>query len=145
MGNDILLCEVCSTAAAAVVHASYETKYGQVPIFLESVEMIRCKECGEEYFTPEQARSLSKRVKAAAREKLGLLSPERIVEIRRKKKLSQERLEWLLNLGSKVVTRWENDRVLQTRSADDLLRLIERVPNVVEELVALRKGAGSST
>ena len=79
------------------------------------------------------------RVEAEARARLGLLPPERIIKIRKKYKLSQEGLEALFRLGPKVVTRWENDRVLQTRTADDLLRLMERLPEVVRELRAIRQ------
>ncbi len=35
-------------------------------------------------------------------------------------------------------TRWENARVLQTKAADDLLRLMERLPAVVEALREIR-------
>lgn len=67
-----------------------------------------------------------------------MLPPDRIIAIRQQYGLSQERLEALLGLGAKVVTRWETARVLQTKAADDLLRLMERLPAVVEALREIR-------
>lgn len=124
---------------AEKVSGVYSAKYNQMTVKLDGVERYHCRSCGEEYFTPEQERQFSRRVKAAAREQLGLLAPEVIISIRRRYGLSQEGLEQLLGVGAKVVTRWENDRVLQPRSVDDLLRLMDRNPMIVEELKALRQ------
>ena len=114
-------------------------KYANVPIMLDSAEMYRCGDCGESFLSPEQARNVSKAVKAAARDQLGLLPPERIVEIRRNLSLSQEKMESLLGLGPKVVTRWENGRVLQSKAADDILRIMERLPEAVSVLKDIRE------
>jgi putative zinc finger/helix-turn-helix YgiT family protein len=130
-------CLICASDTAHLVTRPFPTKYRNVPVTVQA-EMYRCDECGEEFSAPDQARELSRKVKAAAREKLGLLPSERIIEIRRKYNLSQEKLETLLGLGPKEVTRWENDRVLQSKAIDDLLRLMERIPAVVEELPTLR-------
>ena len=139
MKKKIYRCEVCNVEAAELIQATYHASWGQQPVTVKAVERFRCKACGEVYFDPEQARECSKRVKAAARLELGLLPPEVIIAIRKKYGLSQERLEWLLSAGAKVVTRWENDRALQPRAVDDLLRLMDRMPVVVEELTRMRK------
>jgi putative zinc finger/helix-turn-helix YgiT family protein len=138
------VCALCSSDAVHIMTRPFSTKYRDIPITIQT-NVYHCDECGEEFSTPDQARDLSRRVKAAARDKLGLLPPERIIEIRRKYDLSQEGLESLLGLGSKVVTRWENDRVLQTKTTDDLLRLMERIPAVVKELRELREQESTST
>ncbi len=96
--------------------------------------MYRCETCGEEFFTAEQSRELSKQIKSRVREEAGLLSPERIVEIRKNLGLSQTELEELFGLGEKVVTRWENGRVIQGRTADVALRLLEMEPDVLPKL-----------
>ena len=132
-------CEVCNAEAAELIQTAYNARWGQQPVTLKAVERFRCQACGEVYFDPVQAKECSKRVKAAARQELGLLAPEEIIAIRKKYGLSQERLEWLLSAGAKVVTRWENDRALQPRAVDDLLRLMDRMPVLVEELTRMRK------
>ncbi len=144
MNEKTIVCAICSSESVKRVKVMLDTHYSHIPITLQAVETYRCNECGEEFLTPSQAREISKKVKAAARERLGLLPPEQIVAIRKKLDLSQERLEALLGLGPKVVTRWENDRVLQTRGTDDLLRLMEQVPAVVGVLRELRAGSATS-
>ena len=139
MVRNNIVCEVCSSGSAEKISESFRTSYDQIPVVLPSVEMYGCSHCGEKFLTPEQARLVDKLVRSAVREQFGLLAPERIVEIRRKHGLSQERLEALLSLGQKVVTRWETGRVLQTKQADDLLRLIDKIPGVIDVLREIRK------
>ena len=129
-----VICEVCGRDSARLARRPYEGLYNQMPIRLESVEMYDCAACGEAVFTPEQAAEVSRRVKAAARERLNLLSPESIVDIRKRCNLSQEELERLFGLGQKVVVRWEKGRVLQSKTADVLLRLLDRNPAIIEEM-----------
>jgi putative zinc finger/helix-turn-helix YgiT family protein len=144
MDRKNIVCEVCSLESAEKVSESFRASYDQIPVVLPSVEMYSCSQCGEKFFTPEQAKHVAKAVRVVVRQQLGLLSPERIIEIRRARGLSQERLEALLGLGSKVVTRWETGRVLQTKQADDLLRLIEKVPGVIDVLREIREESGRS-
>ena len=129
-----VICAVCGRDSARLTQRPYEGLYNQIPIRLDSVEMYDCAACGEAVFTPEQAAEVSRRVKAAARERLNLLSPESIVDIRKRCNLSQEELERLFGLGQKVVVRWEKGRVLQSKTADVLLRLLDRNPAIIEEM-----------
>ena len=96
--------------------------------------MYECERCGESTLTPEQAKAASKQVKSFARERLNLLPPEKIIGIRKRCNLSQEELERLFGLGKKVVVRWEKGRVLQSKTADVLLRLMDQNPDIVDEL-----------
>jgi putative zinc finger/helix-turn-helix YgiT family protein len=137
------VCFVCSSNSVRMITSPFLTKYHDILVTIQA-KMYHCDTCHKEFFTPDQARNVSQRVKAAVRNKLGLLSPERIIEIRKKYNLSQEGLERLLGLGAKVVTRWENDRVLQMKTTDDLLRLMERIPAVVKELRELRERESAS-
>lgn len=140
-GNMKITCAVCDSENVKKVRRKFEARYNQVPVVVEGVEMYRCDSCGEEFFTPEQSRELSRQIKKRVREEWGLLSPERIVEIRKNLGLSQADLEELFGLGEKVVTRWENGRVIQGRTADAALRLLEMEPGL---LPRLRKVFGGS-
>ena len=73
-------------------------------------------------------------VKNEIRKKYGLLSPERITEIRSNLKLSQAELEELLGTGPKVVVRWESGKVIQSGGHDNVLRLLERDPSTIKSL-----------
>ena len=127
-------CAVCDSEKAKRIRRKFDARYNQMPVVIENAEMYRCESCGEEFFTPEQSRELSRRIKNQVREEWGLLSPERIVEIRRSLGLSQSELEELFGLGEKVVTRWENGRVIQGRTADVALRLLEMEPGLLPKL-----------
>ena len=127
-------CAVCDADRVKKIHKKFEARYNQVPVVIENAEMYRCESCGEEFFTAEQSRELSRQIKSRVREDLGLLSPERIVEIRKNLGLSQAEMEDLFGLGEKVVTRWENGRVIQGRTADVALRLLEMDPSLLPKL-----------
>jgi HTH-type transcriptional regulator / antitoxin MqsA len=131
-------CPACGKARGVLLHSPFVGSYNRVPVELADVASFRCEACGEQFYTPEQARELSLRVKLAAREKLDVLSPERIVAIRKKARLSQEALEDLLGLGDKVVTRWETGRVVPTKAADFVLRLLDRRPELIDDLRQIR-------
>lgn len=136
--EEVFICEVCGRESARIVKRPFNTTYNQISIHLDAVEMYECERCGESTLTPEQDREVSERVKTLAREHLQLLPPEAIVAIRRRYNLSQEELERLFGLGQKVVIRWEKGRVLQSKTADVLLRLMERNPSIVDELRRVR-------
>jgi HTH-type transcriptional regulator / antitoxin MqsA len=132
--NMKVTCAVCDSDRVKKIRKKFEARYNQVPVVIENAEMYRCESCGEEFFTAEQSRELSRRIKNRVREDLGLLSPERIVEIRKNLGLSQAEMEELFGLGEKVVTRWENGRVIQGRTADVALRLLEMDPGLLPKL-----------
>ena len=130
----VFTCAVCGRNSAYLVRRPFDAVYNQMPIRLDSVEMYECERCGESTFTPEQDKAVSNRVKSVARERLNLLPPETIVGIRKRCNLSQEELERLFGLGKKVVVRWEKGRVLQSKTADVLLRLMDRNPDIIDDI-----------
>jgi putative zinc finger/helix-turn-helix YgiT family protein len=97
-------------------------------------EFFRCEFCKEEFVAPKQMAANVRAVKNEVRRKYGLLSPERIVEIRSKLELTQVELEELLCTGRKVVVRWESGKVIQNGGQDNMLRLLERDPSIVKSL-----------
>ena len=130
-------CAVCDSEKVKKIRKKFEARYNQMPVVIDKVEMYRCESCGEEFFTPEQSRELSRRIKQYVRDKYGLLSPEAIVQVRKSLGLSQSELENLFGLGEKVVTRWENGRVIQGRAADVALRLLQMQPDLLPRLKKL--------
>lgn len=131
-----MTCASCDSEKVKRVRRKYATKYNQVPIYLKDAEMYECFSCGERFFTPEQARAVSIATKNQVRQTQGLLSPQAIVEIRHRLRLSQTDLEELFGLGPKVVTRWETGRVVQSKTADIALRLLDMDPRKVQKLRA---------
>lgn len=127
-------CAVCDSEKVKRVRRKFSATYNQVPISIPNAEMYECTSCGERFFTPDQAKEVSLAVKRQARVGAGLLTPEEIVAIRQKLGLSQSELERLFGLGSKVVTRWETGRVVQSKTADVALRLLALDPENLKRL-----------
>lgn len=104
----------------------------------ETVEVpsafFRCGSCGEEFVTPEQMRANVRAVRNDVRKKYGLLAPEKIADIRHKLRLTQSELEDVLGTGPKVVVRWESGKVIQGPGHDNMLRLLDCEPSILEYL-----------
>ena len=71
-------CAVCDSDRAKRVRKKFAARYKQVPVVIKNAEMYRCAPWGEEFFTAEQSRELSRQIRNRVREDLGLLQPERI-------------------------------------------------------------------
>lgn len=97
----------------------------------------RCEDCDEEIVTQELAEEVENLAASRFREEEGYLSGSEIRALRERFELTQEQFEGALGLGAKSLARWENERVLQTRSTDDLLRLIRRDPSALLHLAEL--------
>ena len=102
-------------------------------------ELMRCKQCGEGFLTPEQMAARVRDVKNEIRKKYGLLPPKKVKNIREKLCLTQAELEDLLGTGPKVVVRWESGKVIQSSGHDNLLRLLDREPKILELLRQVQK------
>lgn len=125
-------CVMCGGKAVAVRERK-AARYRGETVQIER-EAFRCESCEEGFMTPEQARVHVRAVKDEIRKRYGLLSPQRIVEIRTRLGLTQQDMEKLLNTGSKVVVRWESGKVIQSTGHDNMLRLLEREPSTLERL-----------
>jgi YgiT-type zinc finger domain-containing protein len=66
-------CAVCGSDRVKRVRKKFAARYKQIPVVIKNAEMYGCAPCGEEFFTAEQSRELSRRIKNRVREDLGLL------------------------------------------------------------------------
>ncbi len=66
-------CAVCDSERVKKMRKRFEARYNHVLVAVEDAGMYRCVPCGEEFFTAEQARELSRQIKNRVREGLGLL------------------------------------------------------------------------
>jgi YgiT-type zinc finger domain-containing protein len=66
-------CAVCDSDRVKKIRKKFEARYNQVLVAVEDAGMYRCVPCGEEFFTAEQSRELSRQIKNRVREDLGLL------------------------------------------------------------------------
>lgn len=88
------------------------------------VEHWCCSSCDEIIYDADDLAAYSKAENAAYRERLGLLSPEEIRAIRRKLDLTQKQFEELLGVSTPTVSRWETGAAVQSKMADNLIRVV---------------------
>ena len=62
-----ITCAVCDSEKVKKVRRKFEARYNQAPVVIDNAEMYRCESCGEEFFTPEQSREMSRRIKSQVR------------------------------------------------------------------------------
>ena len=103
-------------------------------IVIQSAIWEECDSCGEQILSLELEHAIEKE----RYHRLGLLTPERIKEIRNCAGLTQTDMAQFLGVGEKAFTRWESGKSLQNKSNDNLLRLVERSPELFLQLDAER-------
>ena len=134
----VMNCVMCGQSTASKVIEIRVGHYRSETVEVES-EFFRCGACREEFFSPAQMQAHVRAVKNEVRKKYGLLPPEKIAEIRNKLELSQAELEELLGTGPKVVVRWESGKVIQGPGQDNMLRLLDRDPTVIDDLRQIQR------
>lgn len=83
-----------------------------------------CEKCDEYNATEEMITANDIAIKNAYRNKVGLLTSDKIIAIRKKYAISQSDLCTLLNWGKKTITRYEGHQV-QDAAHDNILRKID--------------------
>lgn len=92
-----------------------------VEVFLEA-ETYVCPVCGIEAGRPETAGAIQRAVADAYRKKVNLLSGEEIISLRKARRLSQQALADLMNVGVASIKRWETG-LIQSKAMDHALRV----------------------
>ena len=127
-------CPVCGGLAGSVRERT-NFAVGKRSVLVE-VDRFRCGECGEAFYSPDQMDAAQRSASNEVRRQDGLLMPEQIQAIRSKYRLTQTQFEQLLGVGPKTVVRWERGTVFQNGSTDELLRVLEAVPEAVAFLAS---------
>lgn len=97
-------------------------------------EWLECGSCGKRILPPALDQALDR----LRYERLGLLTPAEIKEVRERAGKSQADMAGLLGVGEKTYTRWESGRSIQNRSSDNLIRLADGHPEQFLYLEAQR-------
>ena len=102
-------------------------------------ELLYCRHCDEELMLPEQVDAVLRRASSMIREEEGLLDSSEIVDLRTRLGLSQANFEKLLGAGPKTAVRWEKGTVFQSKTVDNLMRVMREIPEATQWL-ATRNG-----
>lgn len=106
---------------------------------IEGVEHWKCEQCGELEYESVDLDALDDAENEAYRKLHDLLSPKEIKSIRKRYGLTQAQFEELLGVATPTVSRWETGSVIQTKVADNLMRMIGEFPEAAQ---AMAKNAG---
>jgi putative zinc finger/helix-turn-helix YgiT family protein len=130
-------CGVCGARAVRLSSQPLPMEYRDGTFDVEGFEYERCEACGESFIDAAQIDDILRAGVEAARVGLGRLSSAGIREMRLSLGITQAVLEGQLGVSAGTVGRWERGEELQTRIADNFMRLLGAHP----ELVAERVGA----
>lgn len=104
-------------------------------ITVRDLPVLQCPSCGESHYDNQS----DDRIQRALREHLGFLMPEQIAALRGFWGLTQDDIERDTGIAAETLSRWENGRVIQSRSLDVLLR------NYLADPVGFRQSIAAPT
>lgn len=128
-----MLCPVCELGNLAAVNKNLSFNYKGNETVINSNVYV-CPECAEECLEPDDQKAIDKKLTAVRRQIDGLLSPDEIRKIRKKFGYTQVAFADFLHVGEKNFARYENGKTTQSRSMDNLLRILNHSPIAIEIL-----------
>lgn len=128
-------CPICSegTLSKSVIDEEFEYK-GHKKV-VHDYEIYKCNCCNEVIVSNESIRNSEKIIRDFQRSVDDLLTSEEIKKGRVSLGFTQEAFADILGVGSKNFARYENGSVTQSRSMDNLLRILYEMPaalNVID-------------
>lgn len=133
---DSLVCPSCDGGQLHIVGAERTVAASDGTQLKYSDSLTACDQCGERFYTHEQALASSRARAGVLREHDGLLAPDEIRSIRGQYGVSQTGMERMLRVGPKTVVRWERGTICQSAAVDTLLTVIRDNPSVAASLAA---------
>ena len=131
-------CVACGGARAGERVAPVTHKVGQRSVVVKEDRHLYCPDCETVSYRGALLAENQEAIARQVRLDEGLLTPDELRVIRLKYGLTQADMEALLQIGPKTWVRWERGRVVQSQTADQLIRLIARKPDVLRDLMTLR-------
>ena len=126
-------CPECGTALVETTSPLEEEFKGET-LKIDGILRWECPSCGEYIISAEESDKFERALQRKYREALGLLLPEEIVELRKKRGWSQKELERIIGVTSPSVSRWETGRVVQSKPCDLLMRCLRDHECVASDL-----------
>ena len=121
-----MIIKICPICEAKVIRKKITDTYTYKgkSITIKNIPIYHCTGCGEDFCDEEREGNVNKKLDALYREAEGLLQPQEIVEIRKKFGYSQEEFAEIVGGGPKAFAKYEKGTVTQSRSMDNLLRIL---------------------
>lgn len=138
------LCGVCGERAVRCSSEPLPIGFREGTFDVQGFEYEHCDACGESFIDAAQMDQIQRVAVETARAGLGRLSSADIREMRLALGITQAVLENQLGVSTGTVGRWERGQELQTRIADNFMRLLRAHPELVAETLgaAARESRG---
>jgi len=142
--KDARLCEICGMGHTREERIDEVIRYEGLEAVVPDYLIFVCDTCGEATVDPESVKRAEPIVCDLHRRGEGMFTSDEIRAIRESFGLSQDDFGVLLGGGKKAFARYENGRVMQARSMDNLLRVLKAYPQALTELRAETSSGGRS-
>jgi HTH-type transcriptional regulator/antitoxin MqsA len=96
----------------------------------------RCSECGEGILSGTDLEATDKQIREFQARVDGLLTSQEIRRIRKKLKLTQKQAAQIFGGGPNAFSRYERGETTPLKATSNLLRLLDRHPEHLQELVS---------
>lgn len=121
-------CPICNEEKLCAKEEREEFQYKGETFYIEKFPVLACASCGETFLNESKMKPIEKEIKRQHKIIDNLLSSEEIKKIRNLLGLSQKELSEVLGGGAKGFSRYENGSINQSKSMDNLLRLLKQYP-----------------
>ncbi len=127
-------CPICGRPELEPQHGEFRfeppaTIPGGVMV-VPDADWLECSACGNRILN----HALNRAIELMRYDRLGLLRPEEIRNIRTRLGVTQVEMAGLLGVGGKTYTRWESGTSYHNKSSDNLIRLFAQNPEMFARL-----------
>jgi HTH-type transcriptional regulator / antitoxin MqsA len=140
-------CPICGRGALKKEVVEEKLAYKGETITIPDYVVYKCDVCNETIVDKGTLKTSAKLLKNFKCKVDGLLAGDEIREIRRKLGLTQEEMSEILGGGLKGFARYETGQICQSKAMDNLLRVLDRFPQVVhfiqEKTVRFKRSYGA--
>jgi len=136
-------CAVCNSSNLASKAIDKVFTYEGLEAIVPGYQVVECIDCGEQFTDPSSDKVAEPFIRDLHRRAENLLTSDQIKLIREACGFTQEDLSRLLGGGLKALARYENGSVTQSRSMDNLLRILWDHPDVIPSLYHYQEHAFS--
>jgi HTH-type transcriptional regulator/antitoxin MqsA len=134
------ICPICGKGPLKKEVIEEKFTYKGETIKIPNYVVYKCDACNETIVDKGTLKSSSKLLRNFKCKVDGLLVGDAIKGIRKKLNLTQEQMSEILGGGLKSFARYESGQICQSRAMDNLLRILDKYPDVIH--IILKKPLG---
>ena len=117
-------CAICGGELSCRKGAYHYSECGLESVYLEGIEVCKCRGCGEKFASIPNVPDLHSRIGQDLLRKKSLLNGAEIRFLRKNLGLSAKKFSKYLSVNNATLSRWENDKQELSVAHDRLIRLV---------------------